>query len=247
MRKRIVGFFTLALLAVWTGAALSGDEDAARAVIARAIKAGGGAEKLATFESAVMKEKGTYYGMGEGLPYTSVIHVQKPDRFKMEIAGVFTQCLDGDKGWMKSDKGVTDLPKDQVELEQINQKASWIMSLLSLQEKAYKLQPTGEAELDGMKTTVIKVSREGYPTVDLYFDKKTDHLVKSQFLTKSSEQKGKQVKAEFLFSNFKTVDGVTMPYRVVLKHDNKLYVEGEVLEMKAVKHDAKTFAKPASE
>jgi hypothetical protein len=193
-----------------------------------------------------MKEKGTYYGMGEGLPYTSVVHMKRPDRFKMEIAGVFTICLDGDKGWMKSDKGVTDLPKEELETQQINQKAGWIMSLLPLKDKAYDLATDGNTEVEGMKTAIIKVSRKGYPSVKLFFDKKSDHLVKSQFKTRSSEQ-NKEVTAEFYFSDFKERAGVTMPQHVVLKHDGKLFVEADVTEMKPAKLDAKTFAKPASE
>ena len=119
------------------------------------------------------------------------------------------------------------------------------MHLIPLKDKAYTVKTDGKAKVGDMNTTVVKVSRKDYPTVSLYFDTKTDHLVKSQFKTKSGEQGGKEVTAEFYFSDFKTVDGVTMPHHVVLKHDDKLYVEADVTEMKAAKFDAKTFAKPA--
>jgi len=246
MRKSIASFVALSLLFAWTGVAQPGDDDAARAIINKAIKAGGGEKNLARFESTIMKEKGTYYGMGEGLPYTSVIHMVRPDRFKMEVLDVFTLCLNGDKGWIKTGQDVMDMPKEEVEIQQINQRAGWIMSLLPLKDKAYAVEAAGAADVDGVKTSVVKVSRKDYPTVTLYFDKKSDHLVKSQFKTKSSEQK-KEVMAEFRFSEFKTVDGVTMPHHVVMKHDGKLFVEADVTEMKAAKLDAKTFAKPASE
>ncbi|MBI3821749.1 MAG: hypothetical protein HY289_03610 [Planctomycetes bacterium] len=242
MRK----FLAISLVLSWTGIALSGGDDG-RAIISKAIKAGGGEAKLAKYDSTIMKEKGTYYGMGDGLPYTSVVHMQRPDKFKMEIKGVFTLCVDGDKGWTKSDKGVTDMPKDQLEIQHIGQKAGWIMHLLPLKDKAYTVKADGTAKVGDMMASVVKVSRKDHPTVTLYFDKKTDHLVKSQFKTKSGEQGGKEVTAEFLFSEFKTVDGVTMPHHVVLKHDGKLYVEADVTEMSAAKFDAKTFAKPASD
>jgi hypothetical protein len=242
MRKVSVFCITFSLLLTWAGAAQPGDDDG-RAIVNKAIMAGGGEAKLAKFESAIMKERGTYYGMGDGLPYTSVIHMKRPDRFKMEIEGVFTVCLDGDKGWMKSDKGVTDMPKEEVEVQHLNQKAGWIMSLLPLKDKAYTLKID---KADG-KDPLVQVTRKDYPTVKLYFDTKSGHLVKSQFKTKSGDQKYKEVMAEFQFSDFKTVDGVTMPYHVVLKHDGKLYVEADVTELKAAKLDAKTFAKPASD
>lgn len=246
MRTFTVRFLVIGSLLIPTGIAWSGAEGDARTVINQAIKAGGGEANLAKFDSAVMKEKGTYYGMGDGLPYTSVIHMQRPDKFKMEIKDIFTLCVDGDKGWMKSNMGVTDLPKEEMELQRINQKAGWIMTLLPLKDKAYTVVSEGAADVDGMKTTVIKVSRAGHPTVKLYFDKKSHHLVKSQFKTMSSEQK-KEVTAEYHFSDFKMSAGATLPHRMVLKHDGKLYVEGEVTEMTPAKLDAKTFARPASE
>ncbi len=246
MRRLFAICITFSLLLTCADIAVSGDDDG-RAIINKAIQAGGGEKKLAKFDSTIMKEKGTYYGMGDGLPYTSVIHMKRPNQFKMEILGVFTLCVDGDKGWMKTDQGVTDMPKEELATQQIGQKAGWIMHLLPLKDKAYSVKTDGTAKVGDMMTSVVVVSRKDFPTVRLYFDKKTDHVVKSQFKTKSSEQKGKDVTAEFYFSDFKTVDGVTMPHHIVLKHDGKLYVEADVTEMKAAKLDAKTFAKPASE
>ena len=233
------------LILTLAGPAFSGGDDG-RAIVNKAINAGGGEAALARYESVIMKEKGTYYGMGDGLPYTSVIHLKRSDQSKMEIVGIFTMVINGDKGWTKSDQGVTDMTKEQLDIEQFNRKAGWIMSLLPLKDKAYTFVLTGNAKLDNViETRTVKVSRKDYPSVVLYFDKKTDHLVGSHFFTRSSEQKGKEVKADFRFSDFKTVDGVTMPHHVVLKHDNKLYVEADVTEVKAAKLDAKAFAKPA--
>src|SRR5437867_2346141 len=147
MRKFVVILSAFSLLLACTCAAQSGGEDDARAVINKAINAGGGEKKLAKYESTIMKEKGTYYGMGDGLPYTSVVHMKRPSQFKMEIEGVFTMCVDGDKGWMKNDKGVTDMPKEEMETQQIGQKAGWIMSLLPLKDKAYALKSDGTAKV----------------------------------------------------------------------------------------------------
>jgi hypothetical protein len=243
MRKILCGFVGCCVFLALAGFTRSGEDRAAREIIDKAILAGGGEAKLAKFESAIMKEKGTYYGMGDGLPYTSVVHMKRPDRFKMEVKGVFTICLDGDKGWMKSDKAVTDLPKEELEVQQLNQKAGWIMSLLPLKDKAYKLK----IEKNGGKDALVEVTRKDYPTVRLYFDTKAGHLIKSQFKTKSQEQKYKEVMAEFQFSDFKTVDGVTVPHHVVLKHDGKLFVEADVTEIKAAKLDNKVFARPGSD
>jgi hypothetical protein len=246
MRKLLAIGVVFSLLLTWAGIAQSGDDDG-RAIINKAIKAGGGEKAIAKYDSTIMREKGTYYGMGDGLPYTSIVHMQRPDKFKMEIEGVFTLCVDGDKGWTKSPEGVKDMPKDDVAIQQIGQRAGWIMHLIPLKDQAYTVKTDGSAKVGDMETSIVKVSRKDYPTVSLYFDNKSGHLVKSQFKAKSSEQKGKEVTAEFYFSDFKTEGGVTMPHHVVLKHDGKLYVEADVTEMKPAKLSAKDFAKPATD
>src|ERR1700678_4090811 len=98
---------SFALLTLGLAVSASGADDAAsaRAIIDKAIQAGGGEEKLAQFKSQTFRETGTYYGMGKGQPYTGVYALQCPGHFRMEIEGVFTMIVAGDKGWIKSAKG----------------------------------------------------------------------------------------------------------------------------------------------
>ena len=80
----------------------------------------------------------------------------------------------------------------------------------------------------------------------LYFDKKSNLLVKSEYKTKASEQKFKDVLQEVNYSDFKTVDGCQFPHHLLIKQDGKIYVETDVTEMKAIKFDAKVFERPAN-
>ncbi|MBI1830601.1 MAG: hypothetical protein HYR84_04020 [Planctomycetes bacterium] len=246
MKKFTAIAFTCSLLLTWTGAALPGDDDP-RAIVMKAIEVSGGEAKLAKFNSMIMKEKGAYYGMDDGLPYTSVTYVKLPNHYKMEVVGIFTMCLDGDKGWIKNDKGVVDMSKEQVEIEQYNHKAGYMSSLLPLKNKAFTLKLDGTAKVGDQMTRVVAVSRKDYPPMKLYFDTKTHMRVKSQFTSKSAEKKGKEIATEMLFSDFRTVDGCQMPHHLVLMHDGKRFVEADLTEVKAAKLDAKAFAKPASD
>ena len=135
MRK----FVALSLLLAWTSVAQPGDADGL-ALVKKAIAAAGGEEKLAKYQTSTFKEKGTYYGQGKGLPYTGVYTVHWPTHFKMEILEVFTICLAGEKGWVKGEKGLQDLPKDQLEVEIHNSKAGWMSMLLPLTDKAFTLK-----------------------------------------------------------------------------------------------------------
>src|SRR5206468_52714 len=106
---------SLCLLLVAVATAKADQNADARATIDKAMKAMGGEEKLVANKAMTWKEKGTYYGMGAGLPYTGEFSVQWPDRYRMTIQGVFTIVLNGDKGW--SEMGGTSQPIEGEQLK----------------------------------------------------------------------------------------------------------------------------------
>src|SRR5947209_7066910 len=118
----------------------------ARAVIDKAIKASGGAEKLAKYQGVTFKQKGTYYGMGDGLPYTANYTVQWPDKIRTEIESVFTTALNGDKGWIEMNGESKEMSKEQLAEEKEEQYARWVATLRPLTEKGFTLTPLGESK-----------------------------------------------------------------------------------------------------
>jgi hypothetical protein len=237
----LVGFAILLSLAshAWTGG-----EDA-RAVIESAIKATGGEQALAKHQASTFKEKGTYYGMGDGLPYTGNSAMQFPDQFRMEIVNVFMMVVNGDKGWMKSEKGVMEMTKEQLAEQRTNLRAGWMVSLLPLKDKAYTLKMLPAEKVEGAEANVVLATRKDYPDVKIYIDKKTNLVVKSEHKSKAADLKGKEVMMTSYYSNFKEVDGAKMPFKMIMKRDGERFIESEVLEMKAHgKLDAKVFAMP---
>jgi hypothetical protein len=222
----------------------SGENSDGRALVEKAIKATGGADKLAKHTSATFKGKGTYYGMGDGLPYAGSYAYQWPDKFRMEIEGVFTIVLNGDKGWIKEGGETKDMTKEQLTQQLHDQKAGWMTTLLPLKDKAFQIKAIGEAKVGKQEALGVKVTRKDYPEVALYFDKKTGFLVKSTFRTKSPEQKFKEVTQDTYYHNYRDVDGVKLPTKMVVNRDGKVFVEEEVSDYKAGKVDPKLFAKP---
>ena len=103
--KRTIRLFLLpAVVFTFFAQSLSADEDAAKAqkLVDRAIKAMGGAKALAKTRHTIIEDEGTYYGMGDGVPYQGryVYVFGNPGRFRMEILGQFLSVTDGDKSWM---------------------------------------------------------------------------------------------------------------------------------------------------
>src|SRR5262245_57605941 len=115
MRKSGCAFLVCFLALNVTSRAQADDQAEARAIIDKAIQAAGGEAKLDKFRAHTWKEKGTYYGMGDGIPYTGSYAVQWPGQFRMEIEGYFTMVLNNDKGWMKMPGGDTlEMSKEQL-------------------------------------------------------------------------------------------------------------------------------------
>jgi hypothetical protein len=239
---------TCALLSVsiLLSAARADDKLDPRAIIDKAIKAAGGEDKLAQFKSETFREKGTYYGMGDGLPYTGAYSVQWPDHFRMEIEGVFILVVAGDKGWMKGDKGAMALTEKQLMREKRNLYGGYVATLLPLKDKSYTLTAVPDAKIGDKPALAVRVTRKDSPEVTLFFDKETGLLGKvEQMVLPSEDAEAKEVKQETLLSEYKEFEGCKIPTKVIARRNGKVYVEAEMTDIKPVKKfDEKVFAKP---
>jgi hypothetical protein len=247
MRKLFAISFLCYCTLLWTGEARSANP--ARALVDKAIMAAGGEANLKKHQAQTWNEKGTYYGMGDGLPYTSKLAMQFPGQFRMAVSSggmdIFTLVLDKDKGWMKDDAGkVREMTKDELKNQQSDTKAGWIASLLPLKDKAFVLESIPGVQVGKKPTAGVSVTRADYPTVKLYFDKESGLLVKSEYEAFSGEKKRK-VLTEIIYQNFKLIDGAQMPTHIIVNHDGKVYVEADILDLKAEgKLEAKVFDAP---
>jgi outer membrane lipoprotein-sorting protein len=236
----LVGSFLLAITAV----ASSGEKDAL-AVITKSIKASGGEKALEKHKAARLKESGTYYGMGDGLPYTGVYAYQQPGQFRMEIENVFTLVFNKDKGWVSAAGETKDMTKEQVAVQKGEQQVREMASLLVLRDTAFSLTSAADAKVDNQDTRVVKASRKDWPEVKLFFDKKTNYLIKIEYKTIAEELGNKEVTMDVTMSEFKDVDGAKVAYKRVVNRDGKKFVEAELTEITPVgKLDDKTFARP---
>jgi hypothetical protein len=225
-----------------------------RAIVDRAIKAHGGAEKLNKYKAATMKGKGTFYGLGgNGLPYTGEWAVQGAHqiRFAMEATAngksfKMTEVVDGKKGWIKIQDGEPMvMNKDQLQEEQEEMYAGWVATLAPLQDKKFKLAPVGEAKVEGKAALGIKVQRKGHGDVNLFFDKKSGLLVKSEFQVKDVQAGNKEAMQETLYQKYKAVNGMQEPTRIVIRRDGKLFVDAEMSDIHVHESlDPGTFARP---
>jgi hypothetical protein len=216
-----------------------------RAVIDKAIKALGGAEKLAKFKADTRTDKGTYYGTGAGLPYTGKYAHVYPDKLRMDIENIFLIVVNGDQGWVAANGATDDLTKDQLAEQKDQLYAEWVAMLVPLKDKAFTLTALGEVKVADRPAVGVKVSRQGRRDVRLFFDKETGLLVKRDYKVNAADMDGKEVTQEVLLSDYQETAGLKFPRKVVVNRDGKLYAEVEIVDWKpAEKLDDKLFAKP---
>jgi len=221
------------------------DATAARDVIAKAIKAHGGQEKLTKLPAQSWKETGTFYGMGQEFPYVGMVWVHAPNRVKVEIENVYTVAIDGDRGWVNAQGSIVDLPQDQVDESKEQQYGDWVATLVPLKDSEFKLSLIGDATVENKPAVGVRVSRKDHRDVNLYFDKETSLLVRSEKRVKVLEQGGEEVTQEATFGEFETVEGIKVPKKSVTKRDGKPYLDATRSEIaRSEKLDDGLFAKP---
>jgi len=252
MRRIVCLAAVLALTA--TAAARADDKADLTKVIDKAVKARGGEEKLAKLKAFTFKMKGKFYGMGEGIDYTGEIAVLLPNKSRVKIDGeidgkkvtFFVQIVNGDKVWRRvvdNTEEITD--KDKIAEVKEEQYADRVTSLYPLvKDKAFKLEPLGEVKVEGKAAIGIRVSHKGHLDINLFFNKESGFLVRSERPVKD-DMTDKEVTQEEFYSDYKEVDGVKHPMKVVINRDGKKYVDGTISDFEVKdKIDDAEFAKP---
>jgi hypothetical protein len=243
VRKILTVGLVSAIALVFTGT-LRAEEP--KDIIEKAIKAAGGEEKLAKFKCNTWSAKGTYYGMGNEIPYTAEYAVQWPDKLRADIKEYMVLVLNGDKCWTKmAGQEASEMNAEQMAEQKEVHHSGYVATLLPLKGKEYTLAALGEVKVGDRPAVGVKVSSKGHRDVSLYFDKETNLLVKGEWTVKAREEMGKEVTQETLWSDYKEIQGAKIPMKMTINREGKKYVEAENSDLKPVENpDENTFAKP---
>jgi hypothetical protein len=250
MRDSWYAFLVSGLMLAAAAPARADDGAAARALVDRAVQAHGGGAKLAKLPAVTGKLKGTFHGLGVAAAFTGEFAAQGPDRQKFVIEAEvgdekfrLVHVLNRDKGWVKINDDTEELDKEDLAEAKEEAYGEWVATLVPLKGKAFRLAPLGEVNFDKRPALGVRVSSKGHRDVNLYFDKKTGLLVKTE--TRVKDDNDQEVTEETFLSNYKEVQGTQQATKLTVKRDGKLYLESEVTDYQlAEKLDDGVFAKP---
>jgi hypothetical protein len=212
--------------------------DEPKDILAKAIKAHGGEELLTKNKAGQLKTKGkiTLPGVGE-TEFTQEVSYMIPDKFReameLTIMGNALNTLtlvNGDKLTIEVNGKAIDVP-DQAKASLKD--AGHIMQvarLVPLKDKKYELSLIGEDKVEGKKVVGVRVSLKDQKDVSVYFDKETGLMAKLEYRG-AEPGTGKEVTEERIITEYKkNKDGVSVPKKIVIKHDGKQFLEAEVVE-----------------
>lgn len=250
--KRLLG--SLLVVAFVSGLVCSvraADEKDAQAVLDKAIKALGGADKLGAVKAYTYKAKGKISFGGNDNDFTSNATVQGLSHLRSEFEGEFggntvkgVTVLSGDKGWRKFGDMGMELDKDGVANEKRTLYLQVIpVTLVPLKGKEFKVEAAGSEKVGDKPAAVLKVTGPDGKDFKLYFDQESGLPVK--LVAKVIGFMNEEFTQETTFAGYKDFGGIKKATKVESKRDGEKFIEQEITEFKPIeKVDPKTFTEP---
>lgn len=239
----------------WTASSLPAlaQDDESRALIREAVKAHGGRDALQKHKGAQLKYKGTVDTMGMTVKVEGEVFTNHPGRMKnvinVEVNNMNFQVQQGYDGkvlWL-SVMGMNKDIDDQEALTEIQESfhAERVSGLFDLDNKEFKFGSLGEMKIKNKDAVGVRVSKEGKRDVNLWFDKTSHMLVKSEYRGKDPFGQTGEVNQEKYYGDYKSVMGVQTPMRLEVHNDGKKLLELEITEVRYHERlDDTYFTKP---
>jgi hypothetical protein len=231
------------------GRAALADDEEAKAVVDKAIKAIGGS--IDASKACTWKTKGTLTLNDSNNKFTTKVTAQGINHYRQEFEGEFdgnpikgVTVLNGDKAWRKIGEDATKLEDDQL----ANEKRTDYLQIVGqapsfLKGEGFKVESDEEEKVDGKPATELKVTGPDGKDFEISFDKATGLPVKMTATVVDFQ--GDEYKQETLFKNYKDFDGIKRASKIETKRNGKNFVDYEITEFKVLdKAEKDAFAEP---
>jgi predicted Zn-dependent peptidase len=202
-----------------------------RELIAKTIAALGGAGKLAATKSVKIVADASISMGGQSMTAAVTQILVYPDKQRQEVSlpgGQMVQVLAGDKAWIMGPQGTQDAP-ESMRQEMVNALDRDLLRLLQLADSG-RLAPQalGEEQTDGKAAPVVLLTRDDDFSVKLLLDPETNLPMKMAY---QGNVMGRPAKVEEVYSDWRDVEGIRLPFRVVAFADGQKFTETTVKEV----------------
>lgn len=184
-------------------------------ILKKYVAASGGYAALAQIVSRVTRIEVT--NEGSGVTYQLTLSQKAPDYFLSEAdvpgVGRTWQGFDGQTGWSYGElQGFRPIRGEELELFRRN----GMLDLENFPKRFPIRRSAGIKEVNGRKTAALELANQRQRTGLHYFDLETGQLLRIEAELEAGGEG--RVPVTIDFSDFRPVDGVTLPFRTELKH-----------------------------
>ncbi len=193
-----------------------------REVLERAIEGMGGLEVLRSLRDVTVLSKVTQVTPQGEFELIVKTHWQPPVKLRQDVVSPFGEVslgYDGERAWRKSPRGVQELAPEQEERLLAAMRRSPEVLLLEAYEGEREVRYLESETVNGSEADVIAITDESGDTVKLYVEQETGRILKRSFQGWSPF--AGPVSEENLYSDFRTVSGLTVPFKQVTFQDGK--------------------------
>jgi hypothetical protein len=186
-------------------------------IVDQYIQAAGGVKSIARIQSLVIE--GLCTRASDGKAGTFTFETKLPDRYYAEL-------VEGDRGWIEAYNGksawrengagevATSLGRESAQLEAAGR--YYNMRLLNLKKNKLSLSLVGHAQVRGKDAWQVEVTTANGMKRQVYFDAAT-HLIAQEKAPAAG------VEEAMLYADYRTVDGVKLPYRIEMRRGDDTY------------------------
>jgi zinc protease len=192
------------------GSRVGQPRDDAAALVARAIAAKGGLERLRGIKTIVSRADMTVESGGASQTFPVSTAIQYPDRFRtdaMTPGGRLVQVFDRGACWVRDTKGVTDAPEPVAAELRAHVQRDLIRVLLAVADGRLRAMRHDDVVDGGVRMPAVEVIDDGSTLVTLLFDPGSALVLRHRYATASSTQ------IDEAFSDYRDVDGVRIAFR----------------------------------
>lgn len=177
-------------------------------IVAKNIAAKGGEAKLRGIQT--LRQTGTINIQGQAASIVTVFKRPYLNRQDITMSGVtITMLFDGEKAWMMNPMmGQEPIAQPAETTEMVKDQADIDGPLFDYRVKGSTVTLVGTEDVNGKKAFHLKVTRKGLPATEVFIDTTTYLDVKSV-----NEVPGSGT-MELAFSDYRSVDGMMVPFTV---------------------------------
>jgi hypothetical protein len=235
-------FAPLLISAVIASGARAGEGDAqkTRDIIAAAIAAKGGKDRLLQFPAWHIKYRERFLRDGkENVEVGDSFEHLARGQARYETGSDDYILVNGKEGWVKKSDRVTALTPGQLaDFDEYFRGKEAMLMLLPLQTDAWQTALLGDKKIDGRTTIALRITRKKW-TATIYLDKETHLLAAAEYphkrLVEIDDSKRVATMREARFSHYKAIDGIQVHTKLLAFIKGKLSGQVEFTTIKRMK------------